>query len=297
MRVEQLLDPSNKLLAAIFKDDPVFPTGEFANDDWLGILRHLGLQSGMDSELFLLSARRVHRAFSHARAADDGAAATTTLGNAAALLKHLTANFAQLQSSTFCASLADIACVPVRMPVSPGAGIEDGGSGGELELARFCDTTLPSDKYLVWSVMPVLHGVGGSSGGLVPNELMRMQLKMLSPPPLHLVLRNLANVASSDTLYRWPLADLTVEACFQKTYDFLWSRWADMSASDRQTLRALPCVPVGDTLVKPSRIFCRLAGDFSPFMFEMPRHLGAHEPLLKALGAKETPRYELFLLY
>ena len=35
-------------------------------------------------------------------------------------------------------------------------------------------------------------------------------------------------------------------------------------------VRTLACVPVGDVLVKPSRIFFRLSSDLSPFMFEMP---------------------------
>lgn len=141
--------------------------------------------------------------------------------------------------------------------------------------------------------MPVLHGIGGGGaaagggGGLAPNEMMRMQLRMLSPPPLEHVLQHLANIRS-DTLFRWPLADLGVEAAYAKTYDFLWSRWGQMSESERNKVRALACVPVSDALVKPSRIFFRLASDLSPFMFEMPRHFGAHEPLLKAMGARET---------
>jgi sacsin len=153
-------------------------------------------------------------------------------------------------------------------------------------MVRFCDAAMPADKYLVWSVMPVLQ-VGGSG----PNEMMRMQLKMLSPPPLALVLQNLANIRP-ETVDRWPLQSLSVEACYQKTYEYLWARWADIGHDDRRTLRHLACVPVNDTLVKPSRIFCRLSGDLSPFMFELPRHLGAHEPLLKALGAREAPSHD-----
>ena len=39
----------------------------------------------------------------------------------------------------------------------------------------------------------------------------------------------------------------------------------------------LPCVPVGNRLVKASRLYFRLAEDLSPFMFEVPRVFGAYD--------------------
>lgn len=262
----------------------MFPSAQFATDDWLAILRELGLQGSLDADLFLLCARRVHRSYSQSKAAGDKAAAEEALASASALVKHLIACFGQLQSPAFCEAVAGIAFVPADTPISldpPDAatpqwgaagqgevkglgayGDGGGGGGGGVELVRFADAAMPADKYLVWTVMPVLRGVGGSAGGVGPNEMMRMQLNMASPPPLALVLRHLANIRP-DALHRWPLPDLALEACYQKTYEFLWSRWADMGGDDRQRLRNMACVPVHDTLVKPSRIFCRLTGDFS----------------------------------
>lgn len=48
-------------------------------------------------------------------------------------------------------------------------------------------------------------------------------------------------------------------------------------------------VPVGNRLVKASRLFFRLNEDLSPFMFEVPRAFGGFENLLKALGTTEQP--------
>ncbi len=71
LRPDQLFDPRKKLLKAVFEDDPVFPTGEFASDEWLVILRALGLQSRISSEVFVQCARRVQRAHAQATADSD----------------------------------------------------------------------------------------------------------------------------------------------------------------------------------------------------------------------------------
>ena len=268
LRADQLLDPHNKLLASVFGNDAMFPTDEFASDEWLAILRHLGLQSTMDADLFLLCARRVHRSFSQGKSESNDAMMRAAVKNGQALVRHLVSCFSQLQSSTWCSAVADIAFVPVTLPISleppdslllgggvGGAGGAGRGAGGEgdvsgdmsgIELMRFCDAALPADKCLVWSVMPILHGIGGGGGaaggggGLAPNEMMRMQLRMQSPPPLARVLEHLANVRP-DTLYRWPLADMEVEVAYAKTYDFLWARWGQMSESERSMVRLCVC--------------------------------------------------------
>ena len=174
LRADQLLDPHNTLLASVFKNDPMFPTGEFGKDEWLGILRHLGLQSTMDADLFLLCARRVNRSFSQGKSESNDVMMRAAVDNGQALVKHLVACFSQLQSSTWCAAVSDIAFVPVAMPVSlepldslllSGSGGGGGGGGGGgvgrgggeggmagIELMRFCDAALPADKCLVWNV-------------------------------------------------------------------------------------------------------------------------------------------------
>ena len=214
--------------------------------------------------------------------------------------------------------VADVAFVPADAPLSPdppapaaggglrlvagagaGAGARAGGGVGAaaaataperaVELVRFCDTVLEREAYLVWSVMPVLHETGGAG----PNELMRLHLRLRSPPPVAAVVEHLARLSSSPApLLHWPAAALALapDACFHKTFEYLWTRWADVTAAERGALARMPCVPVGDTLVKASRVFCRAAADFAPFIYELPRALAAHEPLLRALGAKDAPQ-------
>jgi hypothetical protein len=49
------------------------------------------------------------------------------------------------------------------------------------------------------------------------------------------------------------------------------------------------CIPVGGELVKPSRVFFRVNGEYAPFMFELPRYFGAQEALMRELGVREAP--------
>merc|ERR550525_1200774 len=66
------------------------------------------------------------------------------------------------------------------------------------------------------------------------------------------------------------------------------------------TLRNTPFIPIGSSLLKPSRLFMSMdGGDLSPFMFTMPRQFQSYEKLFKVLGTKEKPSikdYHQFLL-
>jgi hypothetical protein len=66
-------------------------------------------------------------------------------------------------------------------------------------------------------------------------------------------------------------------------------RWRDISAPDKESLRTMNCIPVGGELVKPSRVFFRVNGEYAPFMFELPRCFGAQEALMRELGVREVP--------
>lgn len=48
-------------------------------------------------------------------------------------------------------------------------------------------------------------------------------------------------------------------------------------------------MPVGNRLVKASRLYLRLTTDLSPFMFEVPRAFGPYDKLFKELGTKQSP--------
>jgi hypothetical protein len=212
------------------------------------------------------------------------------------LVKFLLTSFNSLaaSSTSFAPAVAEIAFVPAEPPLAPDgltdprcalAGAGKGGAGGgaeeRLELLRFSDVAMPADRHLVWSVRPVLHAA------TVPNEVTRLQLGVVSPPHLGDVVAHLAALPA-DIPARWPLPEPPA-AVYQKTLDFLATHWAKLAPEEAEKLRSTACVPVGDLLVKPARIFFRLALDLSPFIFQVPRCFGAQEGVLKRLGARERP--------
>ena len=55
-----LMDPANETLAHIFDDDPsAFPPGEFSTQEWLSMLRELGLRDKLDPDTFIDCAQHV----------------------------------------------------------------------------------------------------------------------------------------------------------------------------------------------------------------------------------------------
>jgi hypothetical protein len=90
--------------------------------------------------------------------------------------------------------------------------------------------------------------------------------------------------------------------------------YSGLSPRVQEALRERPLVPVGTTLVKPNRLFFRLAKDLAPFFYEVPRGkysrvkktlkftsslplvfyfvfiaFGAYDIFLRKLGVRETP--------
>jgi len=81
-------------------------------------------------------------------------------------------------------------------------------------------------------------------------------------------------------------------------FAYLEERWDQISPAVQQSLRDTPCIPVGaHTLVKASRVYFRFGREsLAPFMFEVPRAFGAHDKLLRALGAKQVLVEEILIL-
>lgn len=148
-KAADLYDPSNTLLATIFEGQPVFPSSEFATPEWLKVpplpvclsarrhnvalpttlpchaqvLKAVGLQSEIDTALYLTCAREVDSRGKQL-SAGDAAARLRTMAAARALAAHLDENASVLHSNELYSGLAPLAVAPatrvrIRLHVLP----------------------------------------------------------------------------------------------------------------------------------------------------------------------------------
>ena len=143
LRPDQLFDPRKPLLSKVFADDPVFPTGQFATDEWLAILRVLGLQSHISADVFLQCARRVQRLFAVAAAQGCPDSKSRAVAVATDLATHLIDSFSSINTPDFCSEASLIAFAPVDMP------------DGTEAVMRFSDACIPSDRVRCQNIMDI----------------------------------------------------------------------------------------------------------------------------------------------
>lgn len=178
----------------------------------------------------------------------------------------------------------------------------------QYQLVSFGEAAPAKDRNLVWSVVPVLlpH--------LVPPQLCWSTLGLSSPPARELVVQHLMNLCKGGTtttttmarrgdatgaaataadgggsvLDRWVYGNSPV-VVFQSIFKYLEEHWDSIPPRSKTALKDLPCVPVGNRLVKAARLYFRLTQDLAPFMFEVPRAFGAYDTLFTALGTRTSP--------
>lgn len=188
-----------------------------------------------------------------------------------------------LQNSNFARSIGQIRFVPMRSPtakVQPGGFVEFSN-----EVGSFNQFVSKPQGMLAFTVLPILDD------DITPENIYFSVLGITSTPPMEVVLRHIRNLtAHGDVLDRWNApARYTIADTFRSIFQFLADNWRRVSPNVKIALRDTHLVPVGHQLIKPSRLFFRLAEDLSPFMHEVPRHFGAQEQFLKELGIKEMP--------
>jgi hypothetical protein len=131
---ENLLDPCNELLAAIFDRSPsVFPAEEFATREWLHILSYLGMKNELDKDLFLKCAKRIQL--------------ECDVSKGMLLMQYFLNTFGQFSCTPeFCKQLSEIKCIPAELSSAP--------------LALYCskDVSIPLHRHLVYKVLPVIPG-------------------------------------------------------------------------------------------------------------------------------------------
>jgi hypothetical protein len=178
----------------------------------------------------------------------------------------------------------------------------------QYQLVSFAEAAPAKDRHLVWTVLPVLLPTH------VPPQLAWSALGIASPPGKDKVVQHLVNLCTDTgdgmgraadgssahlggggsggggcVLDRWVFAEPPV-AVFQSLFQYLQEHWVALSPATQVALKDLPCVPVGNRLVRPSRLFFRLAQDLAPFLFEVPRAFGAYDRLLRdGLGVRAVP--------
>ena len=179
-----------------------------------------------------------------------------------------------LFTNDLCRRLRRITFVPVERPtaVELGGHVVYEASLGcfdqLLALHAGTGTGAGASGALGFTVMPLLEA------DLAPPQIFFSSLGVTSQPPLEVVLRHIRNLTScGDSLDRWNTQHFSLRETFSALFVYLAEHWREVAPNVKDALRAAQLVPVGHSLVRPSRLFFRLAGeDFSPFMHEMPRY-------------------------
>lgn len=189
---KDLFDPGDALLASVFSGErKKFPGERFNTDEWLHILRKVGLRTATDSDVILECAKKVEslgiECIEFAGNCDDfdtdvtqGEVSMEIWALAGSVVEAILSNFAVLYGNNFCNLLGKIACVPAEI------GNVGGKKGGKRVLASYGEVILSRDWPLAWSSGPIL-----SRPNVIPPEYSWGALHLRSPPPFATVLKHL----------------------------------------------------------------------------------------------------------
>ena len=282
-RANELFHPQQPVFAQIFQNDLVFPAKEFQEPEWLPILEKLGLRQDIDAPLFLQCANRVHSAFSKPPTGELDT--DKMLLGAKALAEHFTRHSNQLATEPdFFTKISDVRFLPVPPVGMPDelTEVEEGGTQHPVQhhsqrTASYSEVAVPRDWALVWSARPICPAE------LLPPQIFWTKLKVQTPPVVEHVLDHLSAL-TPDVLERWSFPQSRQKA-FERIFEYLTDRLGQLPLP---RLQATACIPVANTMVKPSRLFFHLSDELAPFLFEVPRCFGAYDKLFRAMGVREA---------
>eukprot|EP00958_Prasinococcus_capsulatus_P000610 scaffold49_cov409-Prasinococcus_capsulatus_cf.AAC.10 len=288
----ELMDPEVELLRAIFKNESMFPSGILAREDWLTILRELGLQRELDCEGVLQAGHVLERRWENvigATSLPEGSAAmlraSEITSTACSLMKFVEESFASLFSASFCEQLGLLRCWPAKRIALTSRETHV----AVLTTAR--EAALDSDWPLCWSCAPLLD----KSFGL--PKFAWSALRLRSPPRLEVVLQHLEALGAREAEGALSLqpTGLSKLDCTKTVLRFIDDNWHGLSSSQVAALRSCPLVPVAheSRLAAASQLYTRPTSknlQLAPVFWEMPHQLDAHTELLKRLGAVDTPQ-------
>lgn len=292
--------------------------------EWLDMLTDLGSTFELDKDKFLRIVSDIHDLVSNIRHASDAVAVTDVdgytredimmqeaYGRGKRLLEYVKSDdhTSSFLDTELARKIANLSFVPVSRPI----GVELGGFVKyEQVVVRMSDTVSYQQGALAFSVLPILEEQ------LAPPQFFFSTLGICTAPPTDMVMKhylNLIQVNKMDipnggvsyenaeaTLDRWNCEKHSIKDTFVAIFQYFGDHWQNVRPGDKDLLRSslVNSIPVdNNNLAKPSRLFFRLTNDLSPFMHEIPRHLGSCEKFLKeCIGIQETPQltdYKSFL--
>ena len=153
---------------------------------------------------------------------------------------------------------------------------------------------MSKDRSLCWTSLPILDELQS------PPEVLHRSLGLQSPPPVRAVMQHLATITTTP-LDQWDQklkmdhgaasGSANPTKVLLEVFAFLDQHWSDLNSAQQSALQRMSLVPIGGSLIKPSRLYFRLdAGSLSPFMFEVPRMFGQYDALLSKLGTQAIPQ-------
>jgi hypothetical protein len=283
------VDPSIPLLAAVFGRSSLPSNDRYPSNhpQWSAFLRDIGVRHNVDEDLFLECCQSV--AENHGDR-DDAALIIASH----TLVKYLIDHVSNFPSPSFYQNVRQLPIIAVDAPVAASRSDIGGGSGAVepnvVVLVRFQDAAVSRDEHLVFLVRPMLPAA------LTPSQVFWGKLGVQSPPPPEVVVDNIAAIGAMPSILTelWPFSDTSVDAVFNRTYEFLEERWDRLGAPLQARLRTVPIVPVGHCILPVSRVFFRLQASLAPWVFELPRSLG-HDQFFTNIGVRPVATVEVVL--
>ncbi|BDA44284.1 probable Sacsin [Coccomyxa sp. Obi] len=272
-----LYNPTNTLLAKIFRDRPVFPIAQFSTSPWIQVLCQIGLRSEINHVTFLACARELESWGLQMLGMNEEQAAESIVV-ARELVQELRSNTALLSNELFRA-LRDVAFVPATKGLP-------GNNEARPVLVRCSEAVLHKDWPLAWAAAPILEEAS------IPPASAWTGLGLRSPPLFSTVLahlRALSHDCGQAALSTWPARGPRAEQAFGAVLDYISAQ--GVTPNQAKELSHLALIPVanGTRLVAPSSLYVRLRDDLSPFAFELPAALVGRSTIIQELGMKSEP--------
>jgi hypothetical protein len=289
---------NDELLAALrgSKQSLYFPPAYLRTAAMHVMCQDLSMQADLTEASFSRIAADIEVSLNNAYAGSNSAEAQLDALREAAergrgLLRYVKANdriSLLLQNKTVAAAIGKIRFVPMRIPVSTEPG---GYVTYRDDVGRFDMLLARTHGMLAFTVLPIIDE------DIVPPQYFYSSLGITNSPPAEVVLRHVRNLTSQgESLDRWN-APYEIAKTFSAIFQYLQDNWKSLSPNVKTSLSNINLIPVGNMLIKPTRLFFRLAEDLSPFMHEIPRLYGAHEAFLKQIGIKETPSVQDYVRF
>ena len=292
--VQEFFDPHNEVFKIMFEgESDKFPPSPFNEQDWLNLLKDVGLQDDVTPELFLQFCKMV---------AEDGRRSPSDHRNRQRSEVLVESLFSEknLQSGQFLTEISEIKFIAPAKVEEELTSIHTQyqcTENGHPPFLEFKDAVPWYFRDITWttaSILPVWAQ---------PNDMSKFKnLRIACSGPTYTeVVGHLKNLVNScfDSVDSSSLHKITMEI-----YNFLWEaskcsgrtphgRCSDVCVDVGVQLKNTSCIFLEEdkTFVKAEQLVFKLHEDspLKPFLYRVPRELGNLQHFLKRLGATEKP--------